>query len=68
MFFHEIVQTLRRVEARQQEILERLNAQPPGAREEFPQLHAGALSRGDEWMQKGIDNILAYEAGKKREG
>lgn len=67
MFFHEILQALQRVETRQQEILERLRAEPAAAREQSAR---GDTPRpgADEWMQSGINNILAYDAGKKREG
>jgi hypothetical protein len=50
MILHEIVQALERLERGQKEILERLGSQ------------AGQ----EEWVQKGIDAILGYQAGKKR--
>lgn len=53
MILHEIVRALERIEERQREILERLDQEGKG--------------RGDEWIQSGIDNILAYEAGKRKE-
>lgn len=58
MFFHEIVLALKRVEERQKLILERLKALED---------EKGKV-RGDEWLQSGIDSILAFEAGKKKEG
>lgn len=27
-----------------------------------------AAGQGDKWLQDGIDNIMSYQAGKKREG
>lgn len=56
MFFHQITQALERMEERQREILERLDRRE------------GGKACGDEWLQNGIDNILAYEAGKRKEG
>ena len=56
MILREMMESLRRIE----EMLGRMGAaggEPAGS------IGAG----GDEWMQKGIDNILAYQAGKKEE-
>lgn len=58
MFFHEIILALERVEERQKAILERLKALEG----------EGCKVRGDEWLQSGIDSILGYQAGKRKEG
>lgn len=57
MFLREIVQALERVEERQKAILEHLKA-----------LESECVGKDDKWLQSGIDNILAYEAGKRKEG
>lgn len=54
MVLREIVQALERVEEGQREILALLEARETPARD-------------DKWLQNGIDNILAYEAGKRKE-
>ena len=73
MFLHEIVRALERLEERQREILEQMKAlTAAGAGEvsgpegdgEDP---ARAVRRKGDWIQSGIDNILAYEAGRKKE-
>lgn len=55
MILREIVRALERIEERQREILERLDQSREGK------------ARKDEWLQNGIDNILAYQAGKRKE-
>ncbi|MGM9608251.1 MAG: hypothetical protein ACI3XJ_12175 [Oscillospiraceae bacterium] len=55
MILHEIVRALERVEERQREILERLDQSREGK------------AREDEWLQSGIDNIMAFQAGKRKE-
>lgn len=52
MILREILETLERIELR---LGADLRPGPEGT---------GA---GDEWMQKGIDSILSYQAGKKEE-
>jgi hypothetical protein len=62
MFFNQkrLLLTLYRLEEGQQEILHRLDRlhRGGGAGE-------GGPAREDEWMQRGIDNILSYQVGKK---
>ncbi|MGN1004304.1 MAG: hypothetical protein ACI4O5_05640 [Oscillospiraceae bacterium] len=60
MFLHKIVRMLERMEENQRLILERLTA---------PESKSGEKTEGnaDEWIQNGIDNILAYQAGKRKE-
>lgn len=54
MILHEIVRALERVEEAQREILALLETRE-------------APARDDKWLQNGIDNIMAYEAGKRKE-
>lgn len=61
--FKNIILTLERIERRQKLILEKLDQM--SAR---PQADAGNGPFNDKWLQDGIDNILSYQAGKKREG
>ena len=64
--FKNIARALERIENRQRVILEKL-----GQLEKFGlPVDGGAAPAGEEsqWVQKGIDNILAYEAGKKKGG
>ncbi len=56
MILHEIVRALERVEEGQRLILERLKA-----------LESESAGKDGKWLEKGIDNILAYEAGKRKE-
>ncbi len=55
MILLKIVRALERLEDGQRVILERLERD--GDRK----------APGDEWLQDGIDNILNYQVGKKRE-
>lgn len=57
MILREIAQALERVEERQELILKRLDALESG----------GGGSAPDEWIQRGLDGILGYQAGKRRE-
>ena len=56
--FKNIVLALERIERRQRLILEKLNALEKRSEQE----------RENAWLESGIDNILAYEAGKKKGG
>ena len=57
MILREIVQALERVEERQELILKRLEALES----------EGGGKAPDEWIQRGLDNILGYQAGKGKE-
>ena len=54
MVLKNMVRALERIERRQQMILERLKVP-----------ETTAADPADKWMEKGIDNILSYQAGKK---
>ena len=56
--FKNIVLALDRIEKRQRLILERLEADEKKSPRSMGE---------DQWVQKGIDNILAYQAGGKRD-
>ena len=64
--FKNIMLALERIENRQRVILEKLRELEKIG---FP-VDSGATPVGEEsqWVQKGIDNILAYEAGTKKGG
>ena len=55
MIYKDIFLALERIEWRQQQILEKLNTVQSGA----------AASGTNAWLEKGIDNILSYQVGKK---
>ena len=61
--FKNIVLALERIERRQRLILERLEELRAG---QCPAPTGGSPDEGGQWVQKGIDNILAYQVGKKR--
>ena len=54
--FKNIVLALERIERRQKLILEKLNGLEK----------RGEQERESVWLESGIDNILAYQVGKKR--
>ena len=54
--FKNIVLALERIERRQRLILEKLKAMENRTEQ----------VRENEWLESGIDNILAYQVGKKR--
>ena len=54
--FKNIVLALERIERRQRLILEKLNGLEK----------RGEQERESVWLESGIDNILAYQVGKKR--
>ena len=64
MFLQEIVRALERIERNQALILERLAELDLAALKDKT---GNAEKAPDEWMQQGIDNIMNYQAGKKRE-
>ena len=61
--FKNIMLALERIERRQRLILERLEELRAG---QCPAPTEGGTDEGSQWVQKGIDNILAYQVGKKR--
>lgn len=67
MFLREIVQALERIERNQAVVLGRLDTL-----EKWAVLNGtenktvNTENAADEWLQNGIDNILNYQAGKKR--
>ena len=65
--FKNIMLALERIERRQRLILERLEEMetPHPSPAATPSPQGEGLAAG-EWVQKGIDNILAYQAGKKK--
>lgn len=56
MFLWEIARALERIESRQEAVLERLK-----------NLEGECAGKDDKWLQSGIDSILSYQAGKKKE-
>ena len=64
--FKNMVLALERIERRQRMILEKLEEwkTPHPSPAATPSPQGEGLAAG-EWVQKGIDNILAYQAGKK---
>lgn len=63
--FKNIVLALERIEKRQRLLLSRLDGM---AQEQTggEGRGCGRNAAGDAWLEKGIDNILAYQVGKKR--
>lgn len=62
MKWKHILLSLERIEQRQRQILERLDAQNRCA-----QPHSAAAAES-QWLERGIDNILSYQVGKKKGG
>ena len=58
-----MVLALERIERRQRLILEKLEELRAGR---CPAPTGGGQGKGDRWIESGIDNILAYQAGKKK--
>ena len=56
--FKNIVLALERIERRQRLILEKLKAMENRTEQ----------VRENEWLESGIDNILAYQVGRKKGG
>ena len=65
--FKNIVLALERIEKRQRMILEKLEQME---KRDYPSVGCANSSSDKEsqWVQKGIDNILAYQVGKKKDG
>ena len=63
--FKNIMLALERIENRQRVILEKLRELEKIG---LPVSNATPAGEEGQWVQKGIDNILAYEAGKKKGG
>ena len=65
--FKNILRALERIERRQRLILEELRQlRAEGERAVGDAGHYGADGRERQWLESGIDNILAYQVGKKR--
>lgn len=64
MILRDILRTLERVESGQKELLDHLAALEKKAAD-GPETGPDGKAP-DEWLQNGIDNILNYQAGKKR--
>ena len=62
----EVVERLARIESNLDKICRELAELVRQQKE--PQPKATPETVPDEWVQKGIDNIMSYQAGKKREG
>ena len=64
--FKNMVLALERIERRQRLILEKLNQLE---KRDYPSVGCADSSpdKGSQWVQKGIDNILAYQVGGKRD-
>ena len=64
--FKNMVLALERIERRQRLILEKLNQLE---KRDYPSVGCADSSpdKGSQWVQKGIDNILAYQVGGTRD-
>ena len=64
--FKNMVLALERIEKRQRMILEKLRELE---KKDYPSVGCADSSpdKGSQWVQKGIDSILAYQVGKKKE-
>ncbi len=58
----EVLSRLERMERDLDRLCKELTRQVPGAAQETPHER-----EPDEWVQRGIDNIMAFQAGRKRE-
>lgn len=67
--FKNIMLALERIERRQRLILERLEKmEEGGSRTDRPEAGPyGGQGKDSRWLESGIDNILAYQAGGKRD-
>lgn len=63
MLLRKVVQALERIERGQEEIIRLLRDKGRTAAES----DVPAAEGSDKWIQDGIDSILSFQAGKKRE-
>ena len=67
MFLREIVRALDRIERNQAVVLGRLDTlEKQAVLNGTENKTVNTENAADEWLQNGIDNILNYQAGKKR--
>ena len=65
--FKDIRLALERIERRQRGIMERLDRIEQMAKRPDEGIGPyGIQDRGNRWLESGLDNILAYQAGKKK--
>ena len=64
-----VLLALYRMEEQQQEILAKLDRMeaPHPSSAATPSPQGEGLTRADEWVQQGIDNIMSFQAGRQRE-